>query len=756
MSFPLTFCCLAALCVGLVVTACSNPDAEKARHMQRGDQYVAEKRDDFAVIEYASAAKLDPKFGDAHFKLAQAHERMNNVNSALLEYVRAADAMPDNRDAQLKATEFLLAAGRFEDGKTRIGKVLARNSKDVDALLLQANAMAGLRDPSGAIAQIEEALRVDPDSSQAFLNLGVVRVQTGQGKEAETAFRRAIDLEPSLVKPRLALANFLWSTGRGVEAEAMIKEALTTEPQNLLANRMLALLYLSSKRVNEAEAPLKVVAEVSKAPAARFQLADYYIGAGRPQEATAILSALSSDQATYAEAEARLATLDYVGGHVAEAHKRLDSVLARMPKHATVLALKAEWLTREEKLDEALEHATAAVAAEPQLAAAHFALAVVHDRRREASDAIKSYTEVLRLSPRATAAEVALSRLQLTSGDKATALRLAEEARRSAPSDMEVRLAVVRGLIATGNLARAETEVAQLLKGAPNSSAVHAINGALQVKRNNGGAARSAYERALSISPGSIDALGGLTLLDIQSKNPARAIARLEPEIAKQPKEPALLAWAAQAHNAAGDQAKAEEALRRAVSIDPHFMPGYTMLAQLYVRQRRLEEARSEFEGMARRDPSAVAARTMVGMLLEAQGKRDEARKSYETTVNSNHDAPVAANNLAYIYAEQGANLDIALQLATSAKQGLPENPDVDDTIGWIYYKKDLASLAVKPLEESLTKRPNNPEVLYHLGLTYAKLGDKAKARQALTGALKLDPNVGAGEAKRVLASVAE
>ena len=77
-------------------------------------------------------------------------------------------------------------------------------------------------------------------------------------------------------------------------------------------------------------------------------------------------------------------------------------------------------------------------------------------------------------------------------------------------------------------------------------------------------------------------------------------------------------------------------------------------------------------------------------MLLEAQGKREEAMKSYEATVNGTENAPFAANNLAFIYAEQGINLDVALRLATSAKQGLPDDPSVDDTLGWVYYKKDM------------------------------------------------------------------
>ena len=74
-----------------------------------------------------------------------------------------------------------------------------------------------------------------------------------------------------------------------------------------------------------------------------------------------------------------------------------------------------------------------------------------------------------------------------------------------------------------------------------------------------------------------------------------------------------------------------------------------------------------------------------------------------------------------------------------------------------MYYKKDLATMAVGPLEESLKKRPDNADILYHLGLTYAKIGDKAKAREALERALKLNPQLAAAEsARQTLASVSQ
>ena len=278
-----------------------------------------------------------------------------------------------------------------------------------------------------------------------------------------------------------------------------------------------------------------------------------------------------------------------------------------------------------------------------------------------------------------------------------------------------------------------------------------------QARLNNQKVARAAYERALELSPGLVEAVSGLTYLDLAAKDTASAIKRLEAALVQQPTNANLFVLLARVYKFAGDKANEEQALRKAVAADPGFTTGYTMLGLLYLEQKRVDEARAEFEGIARRDPSNVPARTMLGILLAKQGKQDEAIKVYEATANGTENAPVAANNLAFIYAERGINLDVALQLATSAKQRLQNDPMVDDTIGWIYFKKDLPALAVKPLESALKQLPNNAELLVHLGLTYAKLGEEAKARETLERALKLDPRVvGAEEAKRVLASMSQ
>jgi Flp pilus assembly protein TadD len=79
----------------------------------------------------------------------------------------------------------------------------------------------------------------------------------------------------------------------------------------------------------------------------------------------------------------------------------------------------------------------------------------------------------------------------------------------------------------------------------------------------------------------------------------------------------------------------------------------------------------------------------------------------------------------------------------------------VNDTLGWIYCKKRLFSLAVPLLTSASGKVPNNPIFKYHLGLAYAGIGQPDRARQALQQALAIDAHFnGADEAKRLLGSL--
>jgi tetratricopeptide (TPR) repeat protein len=214
----------------------------------------------------------------------------------------------------------------------------------------------------------------------------------------------------------------------------------------------------------------------------------------------------------------------------------------------------------------------------------------------------------------------------------------------------------------------------------------------------------------------------------------------------------ALLTLAAGAHEAAGDIDRAEALLRQAIELDPDRLTAYTRLGGLYVRQKRLFEAIKSFREVAKRNPKSVAASTMIGVLLEAQGDAQEAEKQYRQVLAIDSHAAVAANNLAWLYVASNRQLDDALQLAQTAYQALPDDPDVNDTLGWILYKKKLAATALPYLEKATAKHPNEPASHYHLGMAYVDQGEWNKARLSLERALQLKKDFdGAADAQKAL-----
>ena len=152
--------------------------------------------------------------------------------------------------------------------------------------------------------------------------------------------------------------------------------------------------------------------------------------------------------------------------------------------------------------------------------------------------------------------------------------------------------------------------------------------------------------------------------------------------------------------------------------------------------QNKAEEALTEYEALSKQQPNAVGPHTVIAMLLQSMNRMDEAQKRYERVIQLDRQAPVAANNLAWMYAERGGNLDVALQLAQTARRNLPNAHAVADTLGWVYYKKQQYDMAIRELTDAVAKDPENPEYQYHLGAAYAAKGDVPKARVALQKAV--------------------
>lgn len=746
---------LASLC--LLLASCSqNPEVSKELYLQRGDEYLARKEYRGAILEYRKALRIDPRFGMARYKLAEAYAANDELRRALGEYVRAADILPENLDVQIKAGNLLLLARRFEDAKARARTVLKKDPQSIPGLILLGNALAGLRNLDDAVLVTEKAIQLQPTRSGSYSNLGVLELSRGNRADAEAAFKKAIAVDGRSVPARLALATFYRTVGRPADAETTLLAAFSLDNRDLRTIRDLASFYVASDRSPEAERYFKAAVDITGDSISRAALAEFYLGTGRAEEAARILQQLAGEEKNYAAATMRLALVDYVAGRFDQAHRALNEVLSRDPKNTVALTLKARVLLATNQLDEAKAQAQAALALNPRLAQAHVVLGKAHLAQHQLKEARGAFTEALSFNPHFVEAHLELSRLHLAADEIDSSIRSAEQAVKSAPGNVSVRLALVRSLMSRAeDLPRAEAEMRTLLAKSPFAPEVHRVMGALYLEKNDRPSARRAFERALELDPKYLTATTELIAMDLAAGRSGDALKRVEAKLSGAPDDPSILLVAAKTHAALGDAEKTERTLRKVIQVSPSTLEGYMLLGQLFVAVGRLDEAQREFAELARRQPDSVAAHTMVGLLLHTKRDLAGARTAYERAVALDRRAAAAANNLAWIHAEHGENLDIALDLARAARAQLPREPKIADTLAWIYFKKNMAEMALPLLADCIKTDPNNPVYHYHLGMAHARMGEDAKARRSLELALRLQANFdGAAEARKTLASL--
>jgi Flp pilus assembly protein TadD len=230
--------------------------------------------------------------------------------------------------------------------------------------------------------------------------------------------------------------------------------------------------------------------------------------------------------------------------------------------------------------------------------------------------------------------------------------------------------------------------------------------------------------------------LQSLLMLDAESGDKQAAVRRIEAALSADPGNASLLILAAQTHIAANEISKAESDLQQVIVLDPSRNEAYGLLAGLYTASGRTSEAIFELDKLSAKQPKLVGVHVLKGMLFENQRRREDAKQSYLQALTLDAHSPIAANNLAWLYAEGNEKLDEALELARNAKSQRPDSPDIADTLGWVLYKKGLFDLAIGALRDVAQAHPERGDIQYHLGLAYLKNGDTVQARDALQKAL--------------------
>jgi len=98
-----------------------------------------------------------------------------------------------------------------------------------------------------------------------------------------------------------------------------------------------------------------------------------------------------------------------------------------------------------------------------------------------------------------------------------------------------------------------------------------------------------------------------------------------------------------------------------------------------------------------------------LAILFQTRGEWQPAENLYQKAPQIQADYPPAANDLAYLMLEHGGNINVALSLAQAARCGMPDLPNMADTLGWAYYNQGVYNAANDLLQEAVKGNPGVP-----------------------------------------------
>jgi tetratricopeptide (TPR) repeat protein len=266
--------------------------------------------------------------------------------------------------------------------------------------------------------------------------------------------------------------------------------------------------------------------------------------------------------------------------------------------------------------------------------------------------------------------------------------------------------------------------------------------GNLRAAQNQLPDAQKAYQQALEQDPNSADALGGVLNVYLKQQQPDKAFATLKAQVAKYPNNSAF-------HSMLGslqqgqykDLAAAESEYKRAVELDKNNTTALASLGMVQNERGNIDAALQTYLDAAKSNPNDIRFPVLAGGLYEKKKDWDSAKQMYQKALAVRPDDPLASNNLAYVMLQQGGNVEVAFQMAQTARRLLPNNPNTADTLGWAFYQRHVYTSAINLLKEAVKQEPDNALFNYHLGLAYAKGGQAAPARQQLERVKRLKPN---------------
>jgi tetratricopeptide (TPR) repeat protein len=615
----------------------------------------------------------------------------------LVEYYRKND--PPGAEALLKevlanpkldshAPGRLLA--QYELGRLYSGR-LHQTEKAADAF---AKVLEGLDDKAANRLTPTDQFRIlGNNPAMAYFNFGMVFLAAKRNELAVKALEHGMVYDEDNTQISLLLADTLLKLNRGEQALGLVDRHIERQTPFVEAYELLARVLKALNREKEITPRLEAAARRdSKNVPLQYVLADRYRETGDNDKAEALYKELLSSRPT------------------PQTYRALANSLLKRKKAADLLKVVSEALKHPETLD-AIKPQLAAAAADDEMADAMLESGLKQIASQPSSLSKTAYTVLSFIANSSgVSAENKVRRLEKL-------LRIQRHFAEQTPSPIAIR-EVADTLRQLGRFAESASTIEKVIARYPSEKSVPLLVLLADLHRRAGHneAVKATVREAMQLDPSDSAAQANLALVLSEI----------------------------------GQVDDAVKVARQIVNREPGNPEHEFFLGRLLARFERNDEAIKVFDAMLKRYPDnenvVKVAYPMLSVIYVNQGDYAKGEAELERLLERFPDDPGCNNDLGYLYAEQGKNLEKAEAMIRKALLEKSDERAYLDSLGWVLFKRGKAKEALEPLEKAAAKmrddvaeEGSSPDatILEHLGDVYFHLHDLRKAGDAWREAAK-------------------
>lgn len=771
---------------------------------------MAENRGKEAILELHNAALLRPDDVELGLRVAEVSLQYGFFGDAVDYYRDALALRPEDSLIALKLAQLLL---EIDPAKSReaVDELLKQDPRNAQAWLIRARAALIEGEVNPALGFIARARSLDPSEPETerilalayetrgrlatarnpFANpsprvgksilkaydrylsldgeyrlLGLLgRARTlarlpGQAEKARVAFFAALEEARTIGSPyeKILVAREASRFANGNQDSELARRAaeqwIEIAPRDLDAWQTLIDLQVPDPSSHKRQTHERLVRALQDHPGAHVLYAKYLLGEKSYSDAVTYLENKMDGTAADAGFLVGIVEIQNQTRRTKDAGYTLEKLETRFPDVPAVLLARGEQQLLSKDYDAAAKTLRAALGQDPT-ARGYRLLAKAEQERGQLERALAAIKQSNAADNRTNPMSLRLkAQIQAELGkNSAAAGTLLTLHRRVGLTDTE-KILLARNFYMGGNPGIGRKVLLELLDS-PNPDP----KAALELARRDGHnpahrpVIRNHLARVLEEDPEQMEVLESLTELDVADGNIQEARQRLEDTLEKRSWMGRIYLLRGKLLLQLGEFVAARDDAERASQLDPPSRDeAYDIMTAAYLNDGNVPALVARMEKQAEKLGLAPDRAALLGRLNLAIGNTSRAIELYEQAANERSELLFVKNDLAFLLAEQGIDLDRALALAKAAVESPSGSVSTIDTLGYVYLKRGEPDVAVWQFRQAVADAtPPVPDYYYHLGMALLDLGKNDQARKALEQALTLNPEFSEADAARQL-----